>query len=416
MTYKKSFILFIAGIILLFGSTYFMHLNKFSDTKKVLKEREIENANSFNKLKEELKAQYVRENENESYIFDEIFDIEKAISFKDSTVSFFLYSDQVEVKLIDKNYLKCVQLKAKSLAVNKRSDNEYNQKLDELTIKYGPTAKTLASFVGKDMFLIHSKENNCKPYFSDNNSYIIDPLSFQEYSRFLVEYRINEQKMSLKNEIIARSYENEILNLKRGLNGDAMRVFNQNLQFEKALKSENEYFAFKWAGRKDFAYPIIRKEIDHNYIDNTMNEVYAEQYKDYSLKTGSMPYSYCFGNSNSGQSGVRVKAGGGDVLVTIKNMNDQVIRHAYIEARNSYTLSVPNGNYYVYFYYGTGWNPKRFMKDTSCGRLVGGFLSNESVSKDPNVLKLYSGIMTYTLTEQINGNFSTAGSSKNEAF
>ena len=381
-----------------------------------MKEREIENENSLNKLKEELKAQYVRENENESYIFDEIFDIEKAISIKDSTVSFFLYSDQVEVKLIVKNYLKCVQFKAKSLAVNKRSDNEYNQKLDELTIKHGPTVKTLASFVGKDMFLIHSKENNCTPYFSNNNSYNVDPISFKEFSRLLIEYSLNEQKIKLKNEITTRNFENKIRELKRGLNEDAMSILNQNLQSEKALKSESEYFAFNWAGRKDFAYPITRKEIDYNYIDNTMNEVYAEQYKDYSLKTGAMPYGYCFGNSNAGQSGVRVKAGSGDVLVTIKNMNDQVIRHAYIEARNSYTLNVPNGNYFVYFYYGTGWNPKRFMKETNCGKLVGGFLTNESVSKDPNVLRLNNGIMTYTLTEQINGNFSTAGSSKGEAF
>jgi hypothetical protein len=147
-----------------------------------------------------------------------------------------------------------------------------------------------------------------------------------------------------------------------------------------------------------------------------MNEVYTEQYKDFSLQTGAMPYGYCFGTSNSGQSGVKVNAGGSDVLVTIKNMNDEVIRHAYIEARNSFRLNLPNGSYNVYFYYGNGWNPKRFMKDTDCGRLVGGFLSNESVSKDPNVLQLYSQIMVYTLTQQANGNFSTSGSSKGEAF
>jgi hypothetical protein len=97
-------------------------------------------------------------------------------------------------------------------------------------------------------------------------------------------------------------------------------------------------------------------------------------------------------------------------------MNDKVIRHAYIAERNSYTLNIPNGNYNVFFYYGSGWNPKRFMKDTDCGRLVGGFLSNESVSKDPNVLRIYHGIMEYTLTQSANGNFSTSGSSKNEAF
>jgi len=56
------------------------------------------------------------------------------------------------------------------------------------------------------------------------------------------------------------------------------------------------------------------------------------------------------------------------------------------------------------------------MKDTDCGRLVGGLLSKESVSKDPTVLRIYDGIMQYTLKQCVNGNFGTSGSSKIEAF
>ena len=105
-----------------------------------------------------------------------------------------------------------------------------------------------------------------------------------------------------------------------------------------------------------------------------------------------------------------------DDLVMIKNSSDRVIRHAYIRARDRFTLNVPNGNHDVYFYYGTGWNPNKFMKATTCGDLTGGFLSNEVVSKDPSTLRIYNQVMTYTLTEQVNGNFSTTSSSKYEAF
>jgi len=416
MNTNKRNILIVSAVLALFAATYFIYLNKLTTAKNALQEREIVEEKRFNEIKEKLKAEFIRENENESYLFDELFDFEKAISFKDSTISFFVYSDHVEVKLIDENYLKCIQLKAKSEAINKRSDDEYNKQLSALAIKHGEYANSWASKIGKDMFLNRVERNDCKPYFADNNSYTIDPLSFSEFNRFLVEYKMYEQKMTLQNEITTRNYQSKIQSLKRALNQDAIDVLERNLGSNEALKSEKESFSFNWAGFGNFDYSIARKEIDHEYIENTMNEVYAEQYKDYSLRTGSMPYGYCFGTSNSGQSGVRVNAGSGDVLVTIKNMNDQVIRHAYIEARRSYTLNVPNGNYYVYFYYGTGWNPKRFMKDTDCGRLVGGFLSNESVTKDPNVLRLYSAVMEYTLTQQINGNFSTSGSSKNEAF
>jgi hypothetical protein len=416
MNTKKRNILIVSAVIVLFAVTYFIYLNKLSTAKNDLQNREIFEEKRFNEIKEKLKTEFTRENENESYLFDELFNFENAISFKDTSISFFVYSTHLEVKLIDFNYLKSIQLKAKSEAINKRSDDEYNKQISVLVNKHGDYANSWASKIGKDMFLDLLEKNDCKPYFANNNSYTIDPVAFSELNRFLVEYKMYEQKMNLQNEITIRNYQSKIQSLKRSLNQDAIDVLERNLGSNEALQSKDESFSFNWAGYGNFDYSITRKEIDNEYIDNTMNEVYAEQYKDYSLRTGAMPYGYCFGTSNSGQSGVKVNAGGSDVLVTIKNMNDEVIRHAYIEARRSYRLNLPNGNYNVYFYYGTGWNPKRFMKDTDCGRLVGGFLSNETVTKDPSVLRLYSQIMVYTLTEQINGNFSTSGSSKGEAF
>ena len=416
MNSKKRYLFIITAIILLFVITYFIHLNKLSEAKVTLHKNEIKDEKNFNDLKDKLQSEFIRENENESYLFNELYDFEKSISFKDSIISFFVYSTHVEVKLLDENYLKCVLSKAKSEAVNKRSDDEYNKQMNLLTIKHGEYVNSWASKIGKEMFLNRVELNNCIPYFADNNSYTIDPLSFSEFNRFLVEYKMYEQKINSNNEITTRNFQNKIQALKRGLNQDALEVFNRSLESNNAMITENEGFSFNWAGHGNFDYSIARKEIDNDFIDNTMNQVYAEQYKDYSLRTGAMPYGYCFGNSNYGESGVRVNTGQSDVLVTIKNMNNKVIRHAYIAEGNSYTLNIPNGNYNVFFYYGSGWNPKRFMKDTDCGRLVGGFLSNESVSKDPNILRIYYGIMEYTLTQSVNGNFSTSGSSKNEAF
>ena len=55
------------------------------------------------------------------------------------------------------------------------------------------------------------------------------------------------------------------------------------------------------------------------------------------------------------------------------------------------------------------------MKDTFCGKLTGGFVSNISISKDMG-LYLNNQIMTYTLTSVSNGNFRPKDSSINEAF
>lgn len=148
------------------------------------------------------------------------------------------------------------------------------------------------------------------------------------------------------------------------------------------------------------------REIHNKYINN-------------SLHTGATPYAYCFGGnkscSNYGCSQIEVKTPyNSDVLVTIKK-NGKVYRHAYIKSSSRYTFEFPNGTYQPFFYYGKGWYPDKFMKETHCGTLKGGFLANEHIGKDdPQYLN--NNILEYELILQQNGNFSTRPSSKEEAF
>ena len=50
------------------------------------------------------------------------------------------------------------------------------------------------------------------------------------------------------------------------------------------------------------------------------------------------------------------------------------------------------------------------------GNLRGGFLKNESFSKDGSASYLENNILSYELTLQQNGNFQTIGSSEGEMF
>ena len=138
-----------------------------------------------------------------------------------------------------------------------------------------------------------------------------------------------------------------------------------------------------------------------------------------SLYTGSMPYSSCFGSNNYcndyGCSKISVRTGGSDVLATVKNGNGDVVRHAYIKSGNSFTFSVPDGQYQVFLYTGSGWNPDKVMRSSSCSHLTGGFVSREDFSK-AELLYLNSQSLTYELILQENGNFSTDPSSESEAF
>lgn len=149
----------------------------------------------------------------------------------------------------------------------------------------------------------------------------------------------------------------------------------------------------------------LEREIYNQFINN-------------SLPNGATPYSYCYGENNYcseyGCSQIKVKTPyNSDVLVTIKR-NDVVVRHAYIVAGSSYTFEIPDGTYQTFFYYGKAWNPEKFMKNSSCGAIKGGFISDETFGKDdPQTLN--NNALEYELILQKNGNFSTHPSNLNDA-
>lgn len=143
-----------------------------------------------------------------------------------------------------------------------------------------------------------------------------------------------------------------------------------------------------------------------------------DMYISNSLRTGSTPYAYCFGQNSScsdwGCSEIRVKTPyNSDVLVTIKS-GGRVVRHAFIRSGSSYNFELSNGTYQPFFYYGKGWNPEKVMKQTDCGALKGGFITNEHFGKD-SPQSLLNNILEYELILQKSGNFSTRPSNATEA-
>lgn len=163
------------------------------------------------------------------------------------------------------------------------------------------------------------------------------------------------------------------------------------------------------------------------YQRTSNNQVYSveeelsdedKQYEYNSLSTGAAPYTSYYGKNYKCPyeqcSGIKVTApAGSDIMVIIKrnNQNGKVIAHGYIKAGDSYQFDIPDGTYQTFFYYGTGWNPN---KDMGNG-VKGGFVKNEIFSKD-NPQDIYSGILTYVLQLQRDGNFQTKGSNRGEVF
>ncbi len=165
--------------------------------------------------------------------------------------------------------------------------------------------------------------------------------------------------------------------------------------------------------------PTLSKKSDNStgttgVINSEPEESENSKYANNSLATGATPYAKYYGGNKKcneyGCSKIKVTTSNSDVLVTIKK-NGRVVRHAYINAGDSYTFSFPNGTYQAFFYYGSGWNPKKSMKG---GEINGGFVNNESFGKDdPQTLS--NNILEYSLVLQHNGNFSTRPSDSDEA-
>ena len=134
-------------------------------------------------------------------------------------------------------------------------------------------------------------------------------------------------------------------------------------------------------------------------------------YMDNRLQTGASPYKNAKLSGNESTIEVKTSAGDeNDVVVIIKH-NGKIVRNAYIRGGDSYQFSVPNGTYQVFFYGGKGWNPDKEMS----GGYTGGFVANESFSKDNAVTLDYQGL-NYELILQRNGNFNTEQSSETEMF
>jgi hypothetical protein len=145
----------------------------------------------------------------------------------------------------------------------------------------------------------------------------------------------------------------------------------------------------------------------------------------YSQYTGATPWENCYGKNVAckrypkdgylvGCSEINVKTSNYSSVVAIVKRYDKVLKHAYISAGSSYSFEVPNGSYQVYFYYGKYWDRSKEIQSNQCFKIYGGFKEDESVSKD-NPITLNDQIMSYTLTQVTNGNFSPKSSNLEEA-
>lgn len=418
---NKILIGIVALLALLVVSVRFMFNKKFEEFKVSVQQYENEQLANFQKEKEKKIAQL--SNDNLAQLFNQYFEEGKSIIEKDTTFSFLYLSESVKYKIGRLDYFDCLHQKCIVEKQNETAQKQITLKEKELEKKFGNTFTSWYPKLKDEKLLQKTiRIGNCSDFYSDLYEISYDKDAWSEFEKFMNSYDKEIEKAQIQSKQAETLFSNNVSSTKRSLKSGVINYFDTRLSNNKSqiLSTETESKTFHSPALGIITYSITKTSFNKQAFQNVADDAFEEQWKYNYLSTGSMPYSSCYGSSNycSDWSCSKIKVitgGSGDVLVSIKNSYGKVVRHGYIKGGNTFTFNVPDGSYQVFFYSGTGWNPNKQMPSSSCSYLKGGFVSNESVTKD-NYINLYSQIMTYELILQQQGNFSTKPSSKNEAF
>jgi hypothetical protein len=423
---RKLNIFLISLIFLLIATLIiirFQFSKKVEDFTKSINSYELSIHENFNKLKQQKIDSISRIDKQIVELFKGQFDENKAILEKDTSLAFLYLTKKISYKDYSSKYLDCLFDKCSLDKKNASILKEIESKEKNLKNRFGDTFSLWYPKL-KEKLVIKTEinVNDCNVIFTDFSSITYDTKTWNDFEKFMSVYISELKKVEIQNKNNEWQFSNQTNTTKRQLNSNAISYFENKLSSakEELLKNSKETRTYSSTYLGDISYEVNTTRFDNEAFQNIAEDAFEEQWKYNSLRTGATPYSNCYGSSNycSGYSCSQIKvktSSGSDVLVTVKNNYGKVVRHAYIKAGNSFTFDVADGRYQVFFYSGKGWNPNKKMTSSTCDYLLGGFVSNEDVTKD-NYISLYGQIMTYELIMQVNGNFNTKPSSKSEAF
>ena len=369
---------------------------------------------------------------------------------KDSIINFFIYSKTIPVVLYKPDFFQCVYYDAMNsdnywnhyiVGLGKRNEPlrdgkplpPYLEMLKKTKKKHRVSDKEFEEFIqmvgGLKAFQQEkpsSIDDKCKKCIENyQTAFETNTLAINDFYDFTDEYFTSKNKIKKQNISFQKKYDKTYSKLTAGMNKSIRKKLKLKLEGKSfhVKKSVSKVFSGFKDGLGEISYSIDQYEDNLSLLKDYVNETYASYYSTNSLYTGSTPYKYCYGKNPycSPPYGYAecsfidvIASSNSDVVVIIKK-NNRVYSHAYIKAGGSYRFKIGNGNFQTFFYYGKGWNPNKYIKNSSCGKITGGFVSNESLDKS-DVIRLNNSSMSYTLYTVENGNFKPKASNKNEAF
>ena len=439
---KKRYIIILL-LIASVGITYLLFQNKVNDFELNIPKIEANEMAMMDVDKnfwtKKLKKDYPR---LKSYFKDSgnkekgNLDFADAIVTKDTLIKLLFFSKQISFKGLDKEYFKC----AYNHEIN-RYKNKYNKEylswFSKTRKRFGLGSKTMNNLI--NIVKQSSSKNSDFPFLNSINNtdieckkcipnYItaseLDAFSTKDFDSFVRDYFKNKRVIDKNNKDVQKDYDSKFNSLSRNMNSSLTINLDTKLKNKPVITQNKVDFTFSGGETLgSINYSFTKKKFNAERLEKFSNDVFNDFYKTNSLITGSTPYRYCYGinpycSPPSGYkecSYIDIKASAtSDVIVIIKK-NNIVYSHAYIKAGGYHKFKLGNGRFQTFFYYGNGWNPNKFMKNANCGKIIGGFVNDETIDKS-DVISLTNGSMSYTLYSVTDGNFTPKLSNKNEAF
>jgi len=413
-----SFAVLLTALIIIVRVLFNQHLEVF---KANISNYEVKKLEQFNTYKEIKASELLKSEPLIANLFSKYFDENKAIIVTDTTFAYLYLKKRLTYRLPSVTYLNCLYEKCSIDLKNEAANQSIVKKEAEFRQRYKATFDLWYPKIKDDKLVKRiGLPVDCKNFFPDVQEIKYDPALWNEFGKFLSAYNNRTRVIKDQNRINTSKFESQAAKNRNQLRKEYRPIFDSRIAAnrDKIIGNVDLNETYESTTLGNISYTISQTQINYIEYNKITDELFEEQWKTNSLAHGSMPYAYCYGSNNScdwGCSEIHVTSGGSDVLVTIKNDNQRVLRHGYIKAGRKMIFHVPDGRYQVFFYSGTGWNPNKVMANTNCGELRGGFVSNESFTKGQYEY-LSSQILTYELIAQQNGNFNPNSSSANEAF
>ena len=452
--------------------TYFFFLEKLNIFEKNIRfielKSQIENdenlilyRNRLNQYLDSNSFDHKRYNFNEKNNYVSSYystSLKDQVIIKDTTFNFF-YNKKISYKVFKPNYFECLY----NHAVNKfdywilrnNTKSNYNLWIKRIRSDFQISEIELSNILdlinssqksSKDNYfsLIYpfkikniDSNINCKNCFQKEKfqeKFVLNYNAQKDIENFIEEYLKNKKITAKQSWLNKKSINSKIEEYKKNMNWKLRVKLNDKIKSSNLVNKQEMNFFYE-----SKINPLIEEQVDNgiqniNYsfeiaeynleqVKQIVENVNFDYYKNNSLKTGAKPYSYCYGNNPycSPPNGYTkcsfievLASSSSDVIVLIKE-NNRVFSHGYINAGGRFKFKVGNGNFQTFFYYGNGWNPKKYMNTSYCGDIKGGFIDDESLSKS-GIERLKNSSITYTLHKVSNGNFIPKSSNKNEAF